>query len=43
MFADNTALLTENKKDLQKLINEFSAICEMRKLTVNLGKSKVMF
>ena len=30
------------KKDLQKLVNEFSTVCVRRKLKVNVSKSKVM-
>ncbi len=42
LFADDTVLLAESEKDLQKLVNEFSNICVRRKLKVNVGKSKVM-
>ncbi len=42
LFADDTVLLAESEKDLQKLVNEFSNVCERRKLKVNVKKSKVM-
>ncbi len=42
LFADDTVLLAESEKDLQKLVTEFSNVCVRRKLKVNVGKSKVM-
>jgi len=42
LFADDTVLLAESEKDLQKLVNEFSTVCVRRKLKVNVSKSKVM-
>ncbi len=42
LFADDTVLLAESEKNLQKLVNKFSNVCERRKLKVNVGKSKVM-
>ncbi len=42
LFADDTVLLAESERDLKKLVNEFSNVCERRKLKVNVGKSKVM-
>ncbi len=42
LFADDTVPLAESEKDLQKLVNEFSNVCETRKLIVNVGKSKVI-
>ncbi len=42
LFADDTVLLAESEKNLQKLINEISNVCVRRKLKVNVGKSKVM-
>ncbi len=42
LFGDDTVLLAESEKNLQKLVNEFSNVCERRKLKVNVGKIKVM-
>ncbi len=42
LFADDTVLLAESEKVLQKLVNEFSNVCLRRKLKANVGKSKVM-
>ncbi len=42
MFADDTILITESEKALQKIVNEFSNVCVRKKLKVNVGKSKVM-
>ena len=42
MFADDTVLLGDDEKKLQRLVNEFGRVCKKRKLTVNVGKSKVM-
>jgi len=42
MFADDTVLLGDDEKKLQRLVNEFGRVCKKRKLTVNVEKSKVM-
>jgi len=42
LFVDDTVLLAESIKDLQKLVKEFSTVCVRRKLKVNVSKSKVM-
>ncbi len=42
LFADDTVLLAESGRDLQRVINEFYCVWKRRKLKVNTGKSKVM-
>ena len=42
MFADDTVLLDDDEKALQRLVNDFGRVCRKRKLTVNVEKSKVM-
>jgi len=42
LFADDTVLVAENERDLQKLVEEFNTVCQRRKLKVNVKKSKVM-
>ena len=42
LFADDTALVADSEKKLQKLVDEFGRVCERRKLKVNVSKSKVM-
>ena len=42
MFADDTLLVGESEEKLDKLVKEFGNVCNRRKLTVNVGKSKVM-
>ena len=42
MFADDTVLVGDSKEKLQELVNEFGNVCERRKLTVNVNKSKAM-
>ena len=42
LFADDTALIAENERDLQKLVNMFDSVCKRRRLKVNVNKSKVM-
>ena len=41
LFADDTALVDDSEK-LCTLVSEFGRVCEIRKLRVNEGKSKVM-
>ncbi len=43
LFADDTVLLAESEGNLQRVVNEFYSVCKRRKLTVNAGKSKVMW
>ncbi len=40
LFADDTVLLAESEKDLQKLVNEFSNVCVRRKLKVYEEKGR---
>jgi hypothetical protein len=42
LYADNTALIADKDCKLQKLVSEFGGVCERRKLSVNVAKSKVM-
>ena len=42
LFADDTAMVASTEERLQRLVEEFGAVCERRKLRVNVGKSKVM-
>ncbi len=42
LFANDTALLAENVRDLQKIVDHFHNVCSRKKLRVNAGKSKVM-
>ena len=41
LFADDTALVADSEEKLCRL-GEFGRVCERRKLTVNVCKSKVM-
>ena len=41
LFADDTALVDDSEEKC-RLVSEFGRVCERRKLTVNVGKSKVM-
>merc|ERR1712002_206763 len=42
MFADDTVLVSDSERKLQRLVKEFGSVCKRRKLAVNVGKSKVM-
>ena len=42
MFADDTLLVGDSEEKLDELVKEFGNVCNRRKLTVNVGKSKVM-
>ncbi len=42
LFADDTVMLADSERKLQKMADEFYRICVRRKLRVNAGKSKVM-
>ena len=42
MSADDTVLVADSKKKLERLVEEFGRVCRRRKLKVNLAKSKVM-
>ncbi len=41
LFADDTVLLADSERKLQKAVDEFYRLC-VKKLRVNVGKSKVM-
>ncbi len=42
LFADDTVLLAESEKKLQRVVDQFYNVCSRRKLRVNAGKSKMM-
>ncbi len=42
LFADDTVLAAENQRDLQKMVKEFTTVCQRRRLKVNVKKRKVM-
>ena len=42
MFADDTVLVGDSEQKLQRLVKEFGSVCKRRKLSINVGKSKVM-
>ena len=42
LFADDTALVADSEEKLCRLVREFGRVCGRRKLSVNVGKSKVM-
>ena len=42
LFADDTVLVSESMKKLERLVEEFGRVCRRRKLNINLAKSKVM-
>ena len=42
LFADDTVLLAESERELQRVVDQFHSVCSRRKLRVNAGKSKVM-
>ena len=42
LFADDTALVDDSEEKLCRLVSEFGRVCEIRKLRVNVGKSKFM-
>ncbi len=42
LFADDTVLLAESEKVIQRVVDQFHSVCSRRKLRVNAGKSKVM-
>ena len=42
LFADDTALVADSEEKLDRLVSEFGRVSEIRKLRVNVGKSKVM-
>ena len=42
LFSNDTALVTNSKEKLYRLVSEIGRACERRNLRVNVGKSKVM-
>jgi hypothetical protein len=42
LFADDTALVAKTESELRVLVRKFGRVCNIRKLCVNVGKSKVM-
>ena len=42
LFVDDTSLVADSEEKLCGLVSEFGRVCERRKLSVNVGKSKVM-
>ena len=42
LFADDTALVADSEEKLCRLLCELGRVCEREKLSVNVGKSKVM-
>ena len=42
LYADDTIIFSDNKKDLQKCLDSFSIYCKKWKLNVNYSKTKVL-
>ncbi len=42
LYADDTVLLPESERMLQRIVDECDKVCRRRKLNVNAGKNKVM-
>ncbi len=42
LFADDTVLLAESERELQREVDQFHNVCSRRKLRVHAGKSKAM-
>ena len=42
LFADDTTLVADSEEKLCRLVSLFERVCEIRKLRVNVVKSKVM-
>ncbi len=42
LFPDDTVLLTESERELQRVADQFHNLCSRKKLRVNTGKSKVV-
>ncbi len=42
LFADDTVLVAESERELQRVVDQFHSVCSRKKLRVNAGKSKVM-
>ena len=42
LFADDTVLVADSKKKLERLVEKFGRVCRKRKLKVEVAKNKVM-
>ncbi len=42
LFVDDTVVLSESEKKLQRVVDEFYNVCWRRKPKANVGKSKMM-
>ena len=42
LIADNTVLVADSKKKLEKLVDEFGRVCRRGKLKLSVTKSNVM-
>ncbi len=42
LYTDDTVLLAESERMLQRIVDEFDRVCKRRKLKVNARKCKVM-
>ncbi len=42
LFANDTVLLVESERELQRVVDQFHKVCSRKGLRVNAGKSKVM-
>ena len=42
LFADDTVLVADSKKKLERFVDEFDWVCRRRKLKVNVAESKAM-
>ncbi len=42
LFTDDTVLVAESERGLQRVVDQFHSVCSRRKLRVNAGKTKVM-
>ena len=42
LFADDTTLMADSEEKFCILVSEFGRVCERRKVSVNVGKSKII-
>ena len=42
LFTDDTVLLAESERELQRVVDQFHSVCSRRKLRVKVGKSKMI-
>ncbi len=42
LFADDTVLLAESERELQRVLDQFYSVCSKRELRINARKSKVI-